>query len=467
MPENVDIIIKNSIIATMDPQERLFEDGMVAIKDGIIVDVDKTSRIEDKYAADKVIDGKGKIILPGFINTHDHLFQVLMKSLGDDLAILDWWPTAVGPYVQYLEKEHSYYSALLGSVELIKSGVTTILDFQYANPNPGTDVAVLEAWKKLGVRGILGRGYSDYDMWNLNLGRLIEPPEKIFSEVENLIRNWHKKENGRLNVWVAPGAPFTISDETAMKTREFADKYKIGITIHLHESKREVEQWKQQFGTSPLQYYYKKLPEFLGPDMLGVHCVWMDEKDIKIMKEKDIKVSHNTISNMYLASGVAPVPEFLKNGIVVSLGVDGAASNNSQDFMELIKATALLHKVARVDPQAITAKQVLRMATIDGARAVLMENEIGSIEKGKKADIIIFDLNNIQMRPVNNPLSQVVYCGKSWNVETVIVDGNIIMENRVVKGVDEQELIWKVQELADDLVEKAGRTELRKQLWYR
>ncbi|MCD6513793.1 MAG: amidohydrolase family protein, partial [Candidatus Odinarchaeota archaeon] len=240
-----------------------------------------------------------------------------------------------------------------------------------------------------------------------------------------------------------------------------------GITIHLHESKREVEQWKQQFGTSPLQYYYEKLPEFLGPDVLGVHCVWMDEKDIKIMKEKDIKVSHNTISNMYLASGVAPVPEFLKNGIVVSLGVDGAASNNSQDFMELIKATALLHKVARVDPQAITAKQVLRMATIDGARAVLMENEIGSIEKGKKADIIIFDLNNIQMRPVNNPLSQVVYCGKSWNVETVIVDGNIIMENRVIKGVDEQELIWKVQELADDLVEKAGRTELRKQLWYR
>jgi len=465
MTENVDILVKNAILLTMDSKLHTYENGTIAIKDGKIVDLNKTSRIENKYTADKVIDGRGKIILPGFINTHDHLFQVLMKSLGDDLSLLYWWPTAVGPFAEFMKYEHMHYAALAGTIEQIKSGVTTTLDFQYANPFPHASEAVIDAWKKLKVRGVLARGFNDADLFNMGAGKLIEPADESLKDAEYLLKKYHRTENERINIAIAPSAPFVLTLEALYKSREFADKYNILISIHLHESKNEVKQWKEMFGKSEVQYYEEKVPEFLGPDVLGVHCVWMDEQDIKIMSKHNMKVSHNTMSNMYLASGVAPVPEFLKNGIAVSLGLDGAASNNNQDFMEMIKTTALLHKVARVDPQAITATDVLKMATIDGARSVLLEKEVGSLEVGKKADLIIFDTNNVQMRPLHNPPSQIVYCGKSWNIESVIIDGNIVMENRKVLGIDEQEILTKLQELADDLIEKADKVEWRRNLW--
>jgi len=452
LKDYVDTLITDALIITMDKSNRIFKDGTIAIKNGKIVDVGKSHKIKEKYRAEDIINGAHKLVLPGFINTHTHLFQVLLKGLGDDRSILDWLPVAVLPYAQNLDYDMIYYAALAGSIELIKSGVTTILDFQYANPFSNASNAVLDAWSKLGVRGILARGIMDADIFNVKYDKLLEPLNQIFSSIDILLKRYHNKNNGMLRIALAPNAPFSTSIEGLLKTREFANKFSLLITTHLHESKQEVNQWTKLFGKTPLQYFNEKAPEFLGSDVLGVHCVWMNDKDISIMKEKDIKVSHNTVSNMYLASGVAPIPKFLKNGITVSLGVDGAASNNNQDFLELIKMTALLHKVSSLNPQEITAIQVLKMATIDGARAVMLEKEVGSIEIGKKADLVIFDIDNVQMSPLHNPLSQVVYCSKSQNIDTVIVNGEVIMKNRKILNVDEKFVVQKVQELAKKLV---------------
>jgi len=463
-----DILIKNAIIITMDKNKRVIDDGAIAIVDDKIVAVDKTSRVEQKYKSEKVICGKGRIVLPGFINTHDHLFQTLLRSMGDDMNLNDWWPNTVGPITPYLTKKDMYYAALTGCIELIRSGVTANLDYQYANPRPLIAEGVLEAFLQIGIRGVLGRGYSDVDMFDFGLpDDIIESTEQALSDTETLLKRWHGKANGRIKIWLAPGAPFANSDENLAKTREFANKYGIGITMHIQEARAEVDTWKEHFGTTPVQYYAKKVPELFGPDFISVHSVWLEPEDIKIFAKTGVTVSHNTNSNMYLSSGVAPVPEMLKQGIPVSLGVDGAASNNSKDFFEMLKNTVLMHKVHTLNPTILTSVDVLEMATMGGARSLMMEKEIGSLEVGKKADLSIFDYTMANMVPLNRPMSQIVYCGKAANIETVIIDGRIIMENRVIKTVNEEEVLRKTQKITEDIHERAGRGEYRRELFFK
>lgn len=237
--------------------------------------------------------------------------------------------------------------------------------------------------------------------------------------------------------------------------------------MHIQEARAEVDTWKEHFGTTPVQYYAKKVPELFGPDFISVHSVWLEPEDIKIFAKTGVTVSHNTNSNMYLSSGVAPVPEMLKQGIPVSLGVDGAASNNSKDFFEMLKNTVLMHKVHTLNPTILTSVDVLEMATMGGARSLMMEKEIGSLEVGKKADLSIFDYTMANMVPLNRPMSQIVYCGKAANIETVIIDGRIIMENRVIKTINEEEVLRKTQKITEDIHERAGRGEYRRELFFK
>lgn len=475
MTEVVDILIKDAVVITMDSERRVYEKGSIAISEDKIAAVGKADEINSKYKGEKVFDARKKIVLPGFINTHNHLFQVLFRSLGDDLTLWEWWPTSVGHYIYQLNKEDMYYASAVGNIELIRSGVTTNLDYQYATLTfhckapDDCSVGTIKGMKDVGIRGIVARGCGDVDAfdreeWGLP-PKIRETIDEAITRTMALYNKWNDNENDMIKIWIAPGAPFVMSDEGAIKVREFATEKKIPISMHFHETRREVNDWKMQHNMTPVQYYQEKF-KFFGPDVLAVHCVWMDEKDIKIFKETGTTVSHNTMSNMYLASGVAPVPEFVKNGITVSLGVDGAASNNNQDFFEMIKGTALLHKVARVDPMAITAKKVLEFATIEGARAVLMEDKIGSLEVGKKADLFIMGTNYVNMAPLNNPISQVVYTGKAHNVETVIINGKIVMEDKVITTVDEQKIIEKANESAARIIEDAGRTEIIKKISY-
>jgi 5-methylthioadenosine/S-adenosylhomocysteine deaminase len=462
------ILIKNGYVITVDPQRRMIKDGAVAIEDDRIVAVGKTQDVEKKYGkAEKVIDAKNHAIIPGLINTHTHFFQVLLRSLGDDLKLFDWWPGMVGPAAVHLENEDVYWSALTGSMELLKSGCTCTMDNYYPHPKWGLTDECLKAFTKIGIRAIEAVGGTDKDVPYFPPPRaLLKNTDDIVKEVVRLIREWNGKGDGRVNVWFGCGAPFANSDELLEKEYDNAKKYGVGMCSHLHETMDEVNQWKKEYnGLTPIQYYYKKGIRFLGSNFVGIHCVWMDGEDLKIMAETNSKVSHNPVSNMYLASGTCPVPKMLDMGITVSLGVDGPASNNGQDMFELMKSTALLQKVSTCNPTSITAEKVLELATIDGARALLMDNKIGSIEVGKKADITLVNLKAANIAPVNRVVSQLVYCAKASNVDTVIVNGKIIVEKGQLKTMKEGLIIDKVQDAADKLVTRAGIEKLREKKW--
>jgi 5-methylthioadenosine/S-adenosylhomocysteine deaminase len=448
-----DFLIKNGTVLTMDMNDRLIMDGAVAVGEGKILAVGKTEELSKVYTAEKILEAKGKLIMPGLINTHTHLFQVLMRSLGDDMSLFDWWSKIVAPLSCRLREEHCYYAALVGSLELLKGGCTCSVDNHYAFPVPSLADDCIKALVDVGIRGIEAMGTMDSEKEYEQV-----PPElkmdtdHAIEENVRLIRDWNNKANGRIQVWFGTDAPPTCSDELLQRAHDLSKQYNVGMCCHVQESQGDVINWKKETGLTPIQYYDKKI-DFLDSNLLAVHCVWLDAEDIRILARKHVKVSHNPVSNMYLANGIAPIPALLQSGVTVGLGVDGAASNNNQDMFEVIKTTALVHKAVSHDPTAITAEKVLKMATIDGAKALGLEKEIGSLEPQKKADIILINLKEVNMVPLNNLVSQLVYCGKSHNVQTVMVDGEVIMEDRTVKTIDETPTVEKTQELASGLVQ--------------
>jgi 5-methylthioadenosine/S-adenosylhomocysteine deaminase len=448
-----DILIRNGTILTMDANRRIISDGAVAVSDGKIIAIDRTESLTRNYTADRIVEAKNKVIMPGLVNTHTHLFQVLMRSLGDDMTLFDWWAKIVAPLSIRLRGEHCYYAALVGSLELLKSGCTCTVDNHYALPVPGLVDRCISAFVDVGIRAVEAVGTMDAERPYFQVpSELKMDTDDAIDENVRLIRKWNGEANGRIKIWFGTDSPATCSDELLQRAHDLSNQYNVGMCCHLHETKDEVVNWKKETGLSPIQYYDKTI-RFLDSNLLAVHCVWLDEEDIRVLARRQVKVSHNPVSNMYLASGIAPVPSLLRSGVVVSLGVDGPASNNNQDMFEVIKTTALIHKAVSHDPTAIVAQKVIDMATIDGAKSLCMDKEIGSLEQGKKADIILVNLTDVNMVPLNNLVSQLVYCAKSHNVETVIVDGRLIMQDRIVKTVDERLASERTQDLASDLIE--------------
>jgi len=411
-----------------------------------------------------VIEANGKTVFPGFVNTHTHLFQVMLKGLGDDRVLADWIRTIIVPSSRKLTYKHVHASALLGVVEAIKSGTTTTLDYMYAHPVPELSEAVLLAFQESGIRGIVGHGVIDTGLEVGLPSEIIHNSDESFNEIRRMHRKFAANHNGRLGVWIAPVAIWGVTEQALKGCRRLADELKIGITMHVAETPFEVENCRSRFHCRELELFDRI--GLLGPDFLAVHCVYLDDDDIGIMKKSDSKVSHNATSNMYLSSGVAPIPKMLKSGITVGLGVDGAASNNNQDMLQLVKVTALLHKVAHPgNPTIITAEYVLEMATIGGARALRLEHEVGSIEPGKKADLFLIDLSKTFAAPAHNPVSALVYSATSENIDTTIVDGQILMRGRRLITVDEDEILGEGRAAADELVEISGISNLKNRPW--
>lgn len=320
------------------------------------------------------------------INTHNHLYQSLLKGLGDDLALSRWLATMTFPSSSHLLRENVYAGAMLGCVEGIKSGTTTMLDYMYPHPVPALSDGVVDAFRDLKIRGILARGMMNTGEEFGVQKAIMQDIETIEKDLYRLFDTYHGSENGRIEVWAAPAAVWSNSEDLLRLTWKISNEYKSGFTIHISETPFDRESSIRLHGASDADVLEKY--GIVGPNVLMVHCVFLTDRDIRRAKYYDLKVSHNTVSNMYLSSGVAPVPRMLESGITVGLGTDGAASNNSQDMIELLKFTALLHKVHTKDPTVITAEKVLEMATIDGAKAIGKEDEIGSIEEGKKADFL-------------------------------------------------------------------------------
>ena len=427
------ILIKNAFI--LDPSN--FEDKKqsLLIKDDLIAEI--ADEI-DESKADKIIDGEGKILLPGLVNTHTHLSMTLFRGLADDLSLDTWLNDHIWPMEANLNGDYCYIGALLGAVELIKSGTTTFSDMYFYMED------VARAVEDAGIRAVLSYGMIDFG-----------DAEKREAEIEEnlqLFKSCNGMADGRIKVFFGPHSPYTASEDLLIKVRELADEYNMGIHIHVSETEKEINDSLDEKGLRPFEYLERI--GFLGPDVVAAHCVWLSDEEIKIIKKHDVKVSHNPCSNMKLASGIAPVSKLIENDICVSIGTDGASSNNNLDLIEELKTASLLQKVSTLDPKVLTSDEAITMATIKGAEALGLENEIGSIEVGKKADIILIDTNSANMVPDSSSLSSnVIYSANGSNVDTTICNGKILMENKKLTVLDEQEIYDKAKKAIKELKE--------------
>ncbi len=430
-----DILIKGGHLITMDPQRQVSERGSVAIEGNKITAVGK----EIKEKADVVIDARGKAVLPGLINAHTHLPMTLLRGIADDMPLKLWLENEIWPTEAHLTPKHVHVGALLGCLEMIKSGTTCFADLYFFMEE------VAKAVKESGLRAALSYGIIDKDDPKLRKSEIRKGTE--------LIKNYHGSAGGRIITMYGPHAPYTCSKECLIEIKELAKKHKVGIHIHLSETVRgDVEVVEKKYGKRP--FIYLDEIGFLGPEILAAHCVHLTDEEIDLARKNDVKVAHNPVSNMKLASGIAPVTKYLKNGIVVAIGTDGCASSSNLDMFEEMKVCSLVHKVRESDPTVVSANEVLTMATMGGAKALRWDKEIGSIEAGKKADLIIVNLKKPHLTPVHSVISNLVYSANGGDVDTVLVDGKILMQGRKVLTLDEEEILRRAQEAAEDLVSK-------------
>lgn len=461
-----DILIRNATIVTVDPGRRILEDAALRIEGDRITDLGESGELEARYPdAGRVIDATGKAVFPGLVNTHNHMFQSLLKGLGDDRVLSDWLVDCMFPSAARITEEAVYHGGLVACLDNIHSGTTTILDYMHAQSSPRLSDAAIRAFRTCGVRGILGRGFMDLGEEFGTPPAMIQEPAVIREDIERLLDTYHGADDGRIGIWLAPAAVWLASREILEWTRETARARGTGITVHCSETPFDREACTRIHGmpdTDTLAAY-----GLLGPDCLLVHCVHLTDRDIRMLRVHDARVSHNPGSNMYLSSGVAPVPRLCEAGVTVGLATDGAASNNSNDMIEMLKLAALMQKVHHQDPTIITAEKVLEIATIDGARALGMDDQIGSLEIGKKADLFLFDPHNCaKSTPMHHPVSTLVYSGSEANVETVIVDGRVILDGfRPVFLDDERAVLREAQRYADELAQRAGTHVNKRRPW--
>ena len=430
---NNTILIKNALI--LNPNNFENKKQCLLIKDDLIAEI--SDEIDDSNA-DKIIDAEGKILLPGLINTHTHLSMTLFRGLADDLSLDSWLNDHIWPMEANLNGDYCYIGALLGAVELIKSGTTTFSDMYFYMED------VARAVDDAGIRAVLSYGMIDFSD--------AERREAEIKENMALYDACNGMADGRIKVFFGPHSPYTASEELLVKVRELADEHNIGIHIHVSETQKEINDSLDERGIRPFEYLEKI--GFLGSDVVAAHCVWLSDEEIEIIKKHGVKVSHNPCSNMKLASGVAPVSKLIENDICVSIGTDGASSNNNLDLIEELKTASLLQKVSTLDPKVLTSDEAIEMATIKGAEALGLDDEIGSIEVGKKADIILIDTNSANMVPDSSSLSSnVIYSANGSNVDTTICNGKILMENKKLTTLDEDEIYAKAKQAIKELKE--------------
>lgn len=427
-----DIIIKNAYVLTMDPDLGDLKNGVVVIEDGRITEIgEKTNE-----SAETVIDAKHSVVMPGLVNTHTHAAMTLFRGYADDMQLAEWLEKCIWPVEAQLTAADVHKGSLLACLEMIKSGTTSFADMYFFMDETA------KAVEQSGLRASLSHGLIE--LWNAERG------EKDLQEGRRFVKTWQGAAGGRIQTMYGPHAPNTCSEEFLAKVREEASRDRVGIHIHLLETEGELKSMKEMYGKCSV-HLLEDLG-FLGPDVLAAHCVWLSEGDIEILRKRGVNVSHNVISNMKLAVGVAPVHTMLEKGVKVSLGTDGCASNNNLDLFEEMKTAAILHKVNTFNPAALPAKKVIEMATVNGGRA--LNTETGILKAGKKADVIIVDLKKPHLTPCFDVHSHLVYSAKGSDVRTTIVDGKILMDDYRVTVLDEQKVMEEAQKAAEELVSK-------------
>ena len=433
-----DILIKNGIVLTLDPDNKQFENGGVAICKDKIAAVGSSEKLTN-WQADRVIDAGGGIVMPGLVNTHTHAAMTCFRGLADDLPLMSWLNEHIFPAEAKLDPEIVYKGTLLACAEMMLSGTTCFCDMYLFEGD------VARAAGDAGMRAVVGEVL--YDFPSPNYG----PIEKGFEYTEKLIARW--KDNPLITIAVEPHSPYLCAPELLQTAFNLSVNNKIPLVIHLSETRSEVDQIMDKYGHTPVEYM--AVNDLLGPNVLACHCVVLTDKDIELLRQHRVNVSHCPESNMKLASGIAPVPRLLEQGVIVGLGTDGCASNNNLDMFAEMDTAAKLHKVASGDPTALDATSVLRMSTIEGARALGMDALIGSIEIGKQADIIVIDTHKPHLTPMYHPASHLVYAARGSDVETVIINGRPVVENRQLVHLDLSQIMSDVRQIAENFREYA------------
>jgi 5-methylthioadenosine/S-adenosylhomocysteine deaminase len=431
--EKADILISNCMVLPMTGKEAM-NDGALAIRDGKIAFVGRSAEVSG-FVADKEINARGKVALPGLINCHTHVPMTLFRGVADDQPLDRWLKKSIWPLEARLKPDDVYAGALLGCLEMISGGTTCFAGMYFF------EEMVARAVRESGLRGVLAEGIME--MGNREIG------EKMLSQSEAFARLFNGYADGRVTTMLGPHAAFSCSSELLAKVAEEASELGVGVHIHVAESQKLSRNLAKKRGLNEVEL----LDEigFLKASVLAAHCVNLSDGDMRVLSQCGVSVAHVPVSNMKLGSGVAHIAELLKLGVNVGLGTDGPASNNVLDMFETMKLAALLQKGVSNDPTVLPAYEVLRMATIGGAGALGLERRVGSLEVGKKADVILVDLEKPHLKPLHNVFSSLVYSAKASDVDTVIVDGRILMENRAVGSLDEQDVVETARKAACSL----------------
>jgi 5-methylthioadenosine/S-adenosylhomocysteine deaminase len=436
-----DLLVLGGTIVTMDGGRRVIDDGGIAVAGGRIVAIGPRAEIEGGYRSRQRIFATGKVITPGLINGHTHVPMVLFRGLADDLDLQEWLTKYIFPAeAKNVTEDFVRIGTRLGLAEMIRGGTTTYCDMYYFED------AIADETAKAGVRGVLGETIIDFPVADNKTNA------EGMAYVEKFVSRW--KGHDLIVPAIAPHAPYTVSEAHLKAVRAFSDRTGAPIVTHISETKRELDDSVKAKGASPVAYLDRI--GFLNQRVIAAHVVWPQGTDIAILKRHGVGVVHNPQSNMKLASGVAPVPKMLTEGVFVGLGTDGAASNNDLNMWEEMDTVAKLHKVFSGDPKVISAQQAFELATIRGAQALHLEKEIGSLETGKRADLLIIDRDTLNQIPLYNIYSDLVYATKANDVQTVIINGRVVMRDRRLLTLNETTIKTEARALRDKIIKSLG-----------
>ncbi len=439
--KEVDRLISGGRILVMDDNGTLIKKGSIAVDGENIIAVGEKGEIESRYISREIINAEGFLVMPGLINCHTHAPMTYFRGLADDLELTDWLNNYIFPHeARFVNREFSYLWSLLACAEMIKSGTTTFCDMYIFED----DVAM--AAKSAGMRCLLGEALFDFPSPNA------KTPQEGLKYTEMLIEKW--ANDPLVNIVIEPHTLYTCSFNLLQESKKLADKYGVPLGTHYLETKSEKEKLAGKYGKSPTSFL--RDIGYLSEQFIAFHCVYMEEEDIRMFADHGCKMVHNPESNMKLASGVAPVPEMMRAGVTVGLGTDGCASNNNLDMFQEMDTAAKLHKVVKLDPTVMDARIVVRMATCQGAKALGMENIVGSLKAGMKADIIVIDLNKPHLTPLYNEYSHIVYAVNGADVDTVLINGKVVMKNRKLLTIAEDEIMATVEETAIRIKKQFG-----------
>ena len=426
----MNILVKGASVLQPDYTTKVAD---IAITDDKIVAV---GEVPAGFVADNTINGKDKFAVPGFVNTHTHASMTLLRSYADDLALMDWLNNHIWPVEAKMVEKDIRVGGELAVLEMIKSGTTAFLDMY----GPYLE-SVIDVTAKAGIRGVFSRGPIGF----------IPGQDKVLDENVTMYKNYNGTADGRITVAMGVHAPYTCPPEFCEKAAGLAKDNGMHMHIHMSETQDEINQMQEKYGKRPFKYIEET--GLFDVPAIAAHCVWLDDEDFAIMKKHNIAVAHNPASNMKLASGIAPVPRMLKECITVGLGTDGTSSNNNLDMLEEIRLAAILHKVNELDPLSVPAAEALKMGTETGAKAIWLD-DTGVIAPGKKADIVLYDLNRPEWCPRHNLVSLLVYSASSASADTMICNGKVIMEKGKVLTMDEERILHEAQEAAMALVNR-------------